>query len=150
MSSPYGLVPLPAPRGLVTNDPFWRYPSQAGAGEGIAHLRVWRTGHGHLAIVSEVGLGASITNSAEHIYAALAATYGARGLIVLEHWPADQDLADEEHLDQVQIADDGTPYWRRIWPTPPTNPHHRSLDSWMWLYGHDLLNTSSTGNDEGR
>jgi hypothetical protein len=138
-------VPLPLARELLTDDPFWRYTSACLAGEGIAHLRVWATSNGHLAILSETGVGATITNSANEIWAAVGAAYGADGLIVLEHWPAGDGIDTEEHLDQMMMADDGRPSWRRIWPTPATNPHHGELEAWMRTYGHDLLAASGRG-----
>ena len=75
-ASPADLPPLGE---LVADDPFWRYPSAAMAGEGVAHLRVWLTTGpepGHLAVVTETGLTASVTESAGHIWAALAAGTG--------------------------------------------------------------------------
>jgi len=53
-----GLPPLGE---LVADVPFWRYPSGAAAGEGVAHLRVWTTAtvpQGHLAAVTETGAAA--------------------------------------------------------------------------------------------
>jgi hypothetical protein len=127
---------LPIPITMHTDNPFWRYPSACAAGEGVGHLRVWICpAAAHLAIVTEMGLGASITNSIEDIWAALATGCGGR-LVLLEHWPTDP-YADE-HLDQV-IIDGGTPHWRRIWPTPPSNPGHTRFEEWMTAYGHDLL-----------
>ena len=37
-ASPDSLPPLGE---LIADDPFWRYPSGSGSGEGVAHLRVW-------------------------------------------------------------------------------------------------------------
>lgn len=144
---------LPPLAALVVDDPFWRYPSDALAGEGIAHLRVWSCssiagGHliahqgAHLAVVSETGLGASIINSAEAIWAALADRF-VGPLMLLEHWPASQDMTGEEHLDQVVInSGDGRPRWRRIWPAGPDDPQHQQLTAWMTAYGHTLLAAS--------
>jgi len=67
-----GLPPLGE---LVADVPFWRYPSGAAAGEGVAHLRVWTTAtvpQGHLAAVTETGAAASVTESAGRIWAELA------------------------------------------------------------------------------
>ena len=61
--SPDGLPPLGE---LIADDPFWRYSSGAMAGRGVAHLRVWRTAGaqpGHVAVVTETGSAASVTNS---------------------------------------------------------------------------------------
>ncbi len=143
---------LPIPGELVADHQQWRYPSQCIAGYGIARLRVWDSQQAMtsatipqwLAIVTETGQGASITNSAESIQQELTTLYGV-GVILLEHWPADQD-GTEEHLDQVAVAGpwDSWPQpvrWRRVWPTPPSNPDHHGLQAWMDVYGHDLLAT---------
>ncbi len=93
-----GLPPLGE---LVTDDPCWRYPSACLAGEGIAHLRVWVTADrsGYLAVVSETGLGASITNSIEDIWDVLAALYPGP-LTLIEHYPVGESFpVDGEHLD---------------------------------------------------
>jgi hypothetical protein len=86
-ASPADLPPLGEP---VTDEPFWRYPPASLAGEGVAHLRVWLTTGpepGHLAVVTETGLAASVTESAGHIWAELARMYGL-SLVLLEHTPA--------------------------------------------------------------
>lgn len=140
---------LTVPRELICNDPFWRYPSRCLAGEGVAHLRVWETANGtpgqvggtRLAVVTETGLGASITNSIQDIHAALTNAYGPR-IVLLEHWPAGTGADPHEHLDQAVIIN-GEPGWRRIWPTPPTNPHHDQYDTWMNAHGHQLLATQT-------
>jgi hypothetical protein len=67
-ASPSDLPPLGE---LIADEPFWRYPSATTAEEGVAHLRVWLTTGaepGHLAVVTETGLGASVTESAGHIW----------------------------------------------------------------------------------
>jgi hypothetical protein len=57
-----------------------------------------------LCIVSETGLGASITNSIEDIWAALAADYGRGGTVALEHWPASSSGGDlDEHLGAATV-----------------------------------------------
>ncbi len=43
MLTPAFPADLPPLGELVTDDPFWRYPSAALPGEGVAHLRVWLT-----------------------------------------------------------------------------------------------------------
>lgn len=145
---------LPNPTELLADHQQWRYPSQCIAGYGIGRLRVWDGERAMtsatlpylLAIVTETGQGASITNSIESIRAELATLYPGENLVLLEHWPADQDGV-EEHLDQVAFAGpwdtdwEQTVRWRRIWPTPPTNPDHQALQTWMNVYGHDLLAT---------
>lgn len=130
--------PLPVPDRLVVDEAMWRYPSGTLAGAGYGHLRVWTTSPaGHLAIVSEVGLGASVTNSAEHIWAELIDRFG-RPLVLLEHWPAGEGLDREDTLDQVHIAP-GLHPWRRIWPTDPDHPEHDLSERWMREHGHRLL-----------
>jgi hypothetical protein len=62
-ASPSDLPPLGE---LVADEPAWRYPSATTAGEGAAHLRVWLTTGaepGHLAVVTETGLAASVTKN---------------------------------------------------------------------------------------
>ncbi len=85
-ASPDSLPPL---GDLIADEPFWRYPAGA-AGAGVAHLRGWLTADpepGHLAVVTETGTASGITESTEHIWAALARTYGP-SLVLLEHHPA--------------------------------------------------------------
>jgi hypothetical protein len=67
-----GLPPLGE---LIADDPFGRYPLGTMAGQGVAHLRVWLTGGpepGHLAVVTETGTVAALTESAGRIWAELA------------------------------------------------------------------------------
>ncbi|HEY1004678.1 MAG TPA: hypothetical protein VGD83_34080 [Streptosporangiaceae bacterium] len=137
-ASPADLPPLGA---LVADDPFWRYPAAGVAREGIAHLRLWLTATappGHLAVVTETGLAASVTESAGHIRAALTRRYGP-SLVLLEH-----DLAPElgegmETLDLGRIGTDGSPHWSRVWPTPQDNPRHAGLELWMAAYGPQIV-----------
>jgi hypothetical protein len=65
-----GLPPLGE---LVADEPFWRYPAGSAGREGVAHLRVWATTTepaGHLAVVTETGGGALVTESAGQIRSA--------------------------------------------------------------------------------
>jgi hypothetical protein len=133
---------LPLLAEMVADDPWWRYPSRCAAGDGIAHLRVWQLEgrDGHLAVVTETGLGASITNSAAEICAELARIYPGP-LTVIEHWPAGEAYpVDDEHLDLVCVHD-GSPQWQRIWPTPPANPDHDALTAWMRACGHVITDS---------
>ena len=136
---------------LRTDAPLWGYPAATFAATGAARLRTWpiydRAGeeHGYLAMVTELGLGASITTAAEQIWARLEAAYRARCeheestyLVLLEHYPADQDPIEGGHLDQVTITAHG-PRWRRIWPTSETNPNHQAFEEWMTEHGQRLL-----------
>jgi hypothetical protein len=57
----------------------WRYPSAALADVGIARLPVWLTAGpepGHLAVVTETGPAASITESVRRIWAGIARETG--------------------------------------------------------------------------
>lgn len=130
--------PLPSTGDLVVDDPVWSYRSGTLAGGGLAHLRVWTAEPGHVAIVTELGMGSSTTNSAEYIWEALIDQYG-QPLVMLEHYPPDQTMpGHSENLDQVVVVD-GRPRWQRIWPTHPDHPEHTELDAWMHSYGFDLL-----------
>jgi len=131
---------LPPIGELELDDPFWRYPSGAGAGEGVARLRVWAAsgGTGHLAVVTELGLGASITNSIEDIWNDLRARWHG-DLTLLEHYPAAESFPDDgDHLDQVIIGPGREPAWRRIWPVPASSPDRDWLTGWMNRHGHRI------------
>lgn len=132
--------PLPPLGELLTDDPWWRYPSACLAGEGIAHLRVWAAAYGsvrgYLAVVTETGLGASVTNSIEDIWEQLFARW--RPLTLIEHWPAAEALG-EEHLDLVHVDDRREPSWSRIWPVPEASPRHGELAAWMAGHGHVII-----------
>ncbi|OEV09248.1 hypothetical protein [Streptomyces nanshensis] len=130
------LPPVPRPDELVLDDPAWTFPSVCAGGGGMALLRVWRTADGHLAIVTESGVGVSITNSAEEITAKLRAQFPGR-LTVMEHWRTG-DGADHERLDQVIVTGRRT-RWRPVWPIPPTNPDYAVHEAWMRAYGDALL-----------
>ena len=68
-----------------------------------------------------MGLGASVSNSVEYIWADLVDRHG-EPLLLLEHYPASEQMpGDGDTLDQVAVLD-GRPVWRRVWPTPPENP----------------------------
>ncbi|MEU5193580.1 hypothetical protein AB0G86_05880 [Streptomyces scabiei] len=144
-TAPPPFLPLPpvpdASAALVRDDPAWSFRSACAAGGGIAHLRVWKTeDEGHVAIVTETGLGASTTNSAGEIWMELVACYPGP-LVLFEHWPAG-DCGDHDRLDQVAM-EGRRPIWRRIWPTAPANPDHDVCTAWMQAYGHDLLAVSN-------
>ena len=137
-ASPADLPPLGA---QVADDPFWRYPAGGVAREGIAHLRIWLTATappGHLAVVTETGLAASVTESAGHIRAALARRYGP-SLVLLEHYLAPELGEGMETLDLVRIGADRSSHWSRVWPTPQDNPRHAGLELWMAAYGHQIV-----------
>jgi len=137
-ASPDGLPPLGE---LIADEPFWRYPLDAMAGQGIAHLRVWLTAGaepGYLAVVTEPGSAAEVTESAACIWAALARRYGP-SLAVLEHHPAPETGEGAETLDLVRVGADGSPHWLRVWPTPEDNPRHAGLELWMAVHGHQVV-----------
>jgi hypothetical protein len=137
---------LPPLGELVADVPFWRYPSAALAGEGIARLRVWLTAApepGHLAVVTGTGSAASVTESVRRIWAGLTRRYGP-SLVLLEHSPAPDAGEGMETLDLVRIGADGSPHWTRIWPTPEDNPRHAELELWMPTYGHQIVSRSAS------
>ena len=125
---------------LVADEPFWRYPTGL-AWEGVAHLRVWTTATdppGHLAVVTETGAAAGVTESAPHIWAALARRYGP-SLVLLEHHLAPEAGEGAETLDLIRVGADGSPHCTRVWPTPEDNPRHAGLELWMATYGHQII-----------
>ena len=137
-ASPSGLPPLGE---LVADDPFWRYPSGTPGREGVAHLRVWLTAGpepGHLAVVTETGGAASVTESAGRIWAELVGRFGP-SLVLLEHYLAPEAGEGMETLDLVRIGADGSPHWTRVWPTSEENPRHAELEFWMATYGHQIV-----------
>lgn len=140
-----GLPPLGE---LVADDPFWRYPSGV-AREGAAHLRVWLTRGpepGHLAVVTETGSAASVTQSAGQIWAGLARRYGP-SLVLLEHCLAPETGEGAETLDLVRIGADGSPHWLRVWPTPEYNPRHAGLELWMAVHGRRIVGRPASAFD---
>ena len=149
-----GLTPASAddmpPLGeLVADDPFWRYPAGGLAREGVAYLRVWLTAGPEpcrLAVVTETGLAASVTESAAHIWAVLADRYG-HGLVLLEHCPAPELGEGMETLDLVRVGADGSPHWSRVWPTPEENPRHAGLELWMAAHGHQIVSRPANAFD---
>jgi hypothetical protein len=127
---------LPQPRELIVDEPFWQYQPLYVTSGGAAHLRIWSTRANHkqlLAMVTELGLGPSITNSIENIWQVLAGQYPDTEIVLLEHYPAAESLG-EEHLDQV-VVDQHAPDWRRIWPCAPANPNVESFSQWMTAFG---------------
>jgi hypothetical protein len=132
---------LPPLGDLIVDDPFWRYRAEGLAKEGVAHLRVWTTVTiplRHLAVVTETGHAASVTESAGQIWDELARTYG-RSVVLLEHYLAPEAGEGVETLDLVRIGADGSPHWTRVWPTPEEHPRHPGLELWMAAYGHRII-----------
>lgn len=136
-ASPDSLGPLGE---LVADEPSWRFRIGP-AGEGVTHLRVWLTlgpEPGRLAVVTETGGAALVTQSAEQIWAVLARRFGP-SLVLLEHHPAPETEEGAGTLDLVRIGANGSPHWSRIWPTPEDNPRHAGLELWMATDGHQIV-----------
>lgn len=120
-------------------------------GDGVAHLRVWTTATtppGRLAVITQAGPGAFITESAAPIWAELTRQYGPP-LVLLEHCLA-PEAGDAESLDLVRIGADGSPHWTRIWPTPPDHPRHAELELWMAAHGHQIAGRAASDFGRGR
>lgn len=130
---------LPVVGDQLVDDPAWTYSSNNQIG-GLAHLRVWAAEPGHLAVVTQSGIGNAVTNALEHIWVKLVRRYG-EPLVLLEHWPADEADGDE-HLDQACPHRDQHP-WRRIWPMPDTNPLYPVASRWIAAYGHLILDPAT-------
>jgi hypothetical protein len=80
---------------------------------------VWLTAGpepGHLAVVTQTGPAAPVTESAGQIWAELARRYGP-SLALLEHHPAPEAAEGAETLDLARIGADGSPHWLAVWPT---------------------------------
>jgi hypothetical protein len=140
---------LPPLGELIADDPFWHSPSPATAGDGMAHLRVWTTATtppGRLAVVTETGLAASVTESAGRIRAALARRYGP-SLVLPGHHLAPESGEGVETLDLVRVGADGSPHWTRIWPGPEDNPRHHQLELWMATHGYQIVSRPASAFD---
>src|SRR5207247_575322 len=106
-----GLTPasgddLPQLGELVADEPFWRYPAGGLGRKHVAHLRVWLTTGpepGYLAVVTETGLAASVTESARHIRAELARRHGP-AVVLLEHHLAPELAEGAQTLDLVRFG----------------------------------------------
>jgi hypothetical protein len=141
-ASPADLPPLGE---LIVDDPFWPYPAGL-VREGAARLRVWLTAGpepGYLAVVTETGGTASVTESAARIWAVLVHRFGP-SLVLLEHNPAREFGEGMETVDLVRIGADGSPHWSRIWPTLEESPRHAELELWMASYGHQIVSTPAS------
>ena len=140
---------LPPIAALIVDDPFWRHPAWGLAAEGVAHLRIWTAATdppGHLAVVTETGLGNSVTESAGRIWAELVRGYGP-SLVLLVHHPAPELAEGVETLDLVRIGADGSPHWTRVWPTPEDHPRHVGLELWMAADGHQIVSRPASDFD---
>jgi len=145
-ASPDSLPPL---GGLIADEPFWRFPLGAMGGEGVAHLRVWLTAGaepGCLAVVTETGSAAPVTESAGDIWAALARRYGP-SVVLLEHYPAPETGEEAQTLNLVRIGADGSAHWLHVWPTSQENPRHGALEHWMAVHGHQIISKHAAAID---
>jgi hypothetical protein len=102
---------------------------------------VWLTAgreRGYLAVVTQTGSAASVTESAGQIWAELARRYGP-SLVLLQHYPAPEAGESAETLDLVRIGADGSPHWLGVWPTAQDNPRHAGLELWMAVHRHQIV-----------
>jgi hypothetical protein len=139
--TPASVDDLPQLGKLAADEPFWRYRAAGLDREEIAHLRVWLTTGpepGYLAVVTETGPGACVTESAGHIRAGLARRYGP-AVVLLEHHLAPGFAEGAESLDLVRFGVDGSPLWSRVWPTPLEHPRHAGLELWMAAHGYQIV-----------
>jgi hypothetical protein len=115
----------------------WRYPGlQTG---GVGHLRSFMTTDGvWLLVVSQLDIGASVTNAAEDIYTALVAEYGRR-IVYLEHWPSGARGDDSNPTLHMVVAEVGLPFWRAVWPCGEQNPDYATNQAWIRGEGAVLL-----------
>ena len=111
-ASPDRLPPLGE---LIAGEPFWRYPIGPTDREGVAHLRVWLTAGrqpGHLAVVTQTGSAASVTESAGQIWAEFARRVpGPRSCCSSITRRPRPGKVQEETLNLVRIGADGSPHW---------------------------------------
>ncbi len=139
--TPASVEDLPQLGDLVADEPFWRYRAGGRGREDVAHLRVWLTtgpAPGHLAVVTETGPGACVTESARHIRAGLARRYGP-AVVLLEHHLAPELAEGAQTLDLVRFGAEGSPHWSRIWPTQQEHPRHADLELWMAAHGYQIV-----------
>jgi hypothetical protein len=139
--TPASVDDLPQLGELVADEPFWRYPAAGLDREDVAHLRVWLTTGPepcYLAVVTETGPAASVTESARYIRAELARRYGP-AVVLLEHHLAPGLDQGARTLDLVRFGADGSPHWSRVWPTPQEHPRHAGLELWMAAHGYQIV-----------
>ena len=98
---------------------------------------------GHLAVVTETGSAAWVTESDGQIWAELARRYGP-SLVLLEHHLAPEAGQGAETLDLIHIGADGTPHWLGVWPTAEENPRHAELELWMAIHGRRIVDMSAS------
>src|SRR5262249_18365199 len=119
------------------------------AGVGVAHLRVWLTAGavpGYLAVVTETGSAAAVTECAGDIRAVLASRYGPC-VVLLEHYPAPGTGEGAQTLNLVRIGAGGSARWLRVWPTSEESPRHGALEHWMAVHGHQIVSRHAAAFD---
>jgi hypothetical protein len=99
---------------------------------------------GHLAVVTQTGSAAPVTESAGQIWAELARRYGP-SLVLLEHHLAPEGGEGAETLDLARIGADGSPHWLGVWPTAQDNPRHAGLELWVAVHGHQISASPRAG-----
>jgi hypothetical protein len=124
---------------MTHHDPRWVYRDADGV-EGQAVLRVWRACEGYFAVVTETGIGRSVTTAAQAIRAQLVARWG-EPLTLAEHWPAAQSPETGEHVDLVLPPGyPGGQGWAPLWPIGKTAPHAEVFSAWWLAYGAEITN----------
>jgi len=137
-----GLTPacaddLPPVGKLIVDEPFWRHPRGPGPGRrgAFAYRTIAADPPGY--VVTEIGPGNSVTESAGRIGAGLVRWYGPP-LVLLEHHLAPGLAEGVETLDPVRIGA-GSPHGTRGWPAPQDNPRHAGLEVWIAGSGHLIV-----------
>lgn len=131
---------LPIPGELLVDDPLWTFQPEKGGPRGHARLRVWRGLHtGHLAVVTPVGDGMSVTTAAAYIWKTLYGMYGP-ALALAELWPASEGFDGELHLDLVQVAPGSQrAAWLRLHPVGEEHPLFNFASLWWLTAADDIL-----------
>jgi hypothetical protein len=144
-STPASRSELPPLGILVADEPLQLYRSATFADEEFAHLRVWTTvgsEPGHLAVVTETCAGASVTESADLIWAELGRLYGP-SVVLLEH-AAPEVGKGMETLHLVCFAADDNPIRTRIWPGSEDSPRHSEFELWMATDGYRIVSKAAS------
>lgn len=116
----------------------WRYRPDLHGPSGEARLRVWRAeGGGFFAVVTETGLGLSVTSAAADIWQRVERRYAGEAFALAELWP--EGHSGEEHVDLVLPPRGGQVSWRRLWPAGELVPLRSVLDTWWLVNGADIL-----------
>lgn len=98
---------------LIHDEPQWPMPSPLTREPSLRRLRVWEVNATLVAVITERGIGTSVTNAAREAYTAVHLRFpGAR---VFEHYPADVGVSDVEHFDEISFTPEGRMEWKP-WP----------------------------------